>query len=91
MHALQAAWMHYLSNPSLVLNGLALFYALAGSWLWIATQLRSSRAQVRMATSPASVETLSSTATQWVNRLFYAVGGACLGLALLLSLLANRF
>ena len=46
MHALQAAWTHYLSNPSQVLNGLALFYALAGSWLWIATQLRSSRVAV---------------------------------------------
>jgi hypothetical protein len=91
MHALQAAWTHYLSNPSQVLNGLALFYALAGSWLWIATQWRSSRVQLRMATSPASVESLPSPATLRVNRLFYTVGGLCLALALLLTLLANRF
>lgn len=94
MHALQAAWMYYLTDPAMLLNGLALFYALAGSWLWIATQLRTARAQVRLATSPSAPDGATSTlsdATLRINRLFYTVGGACLGLALLLSLLGNRF
>jgi hypothetical protein len=91
MHALQAAWMFYLGNPAAVFNGLALFYALTGSWLWIATQLRSSRAQLRLATAPATTEATVSPATARINRLFYVVGGVCLALALLLSLLGNRF
>ncbi len=91
MHALQAAWMYYLTNPAMVLNGLALFYALTGSWLWIATQLRSSRAQVRLATAPSSVEAMPSAAGARINRVFYTVGGLCLALAVGLSLLGNRF
>jgi len=51
---LQAAWLYYLENPALVLNGLALFFAVNGSWLWIATQLRSSLGRQRLATLPPS-------------------------------------
>lgn len=92
MPVLQAAWLYYLDNPALVLNGLALFYGLAGGWLWLATQLRSARAVSRLATSPGvPADTTANAATQRVNRLFYAVGGVCLLLATVLTLASSQF
>ncbi|QJD58887.1 hypothetical protein HG264_08165 [Pseudomonas sp. gcc21] len=92
MPVLQVAWLYYLNNPALVLNGLALFYGLAGGWLWLATQLRSARATARLATSPAvSGEATIPAATQRINRMFYAVGGVCLLLATLLTLASTQF
>ena len=92
MPVLQAAWLYYLENPALVLNGLALFYGLAGGWLWLATQLRSSRAAERLTTSPAVPGGVTpSSATQRINRVFYAVGGVCLLLASLLTLASTQF
>ena len=89
MPVFQAAWTYYLNNPALVINGLALFYALSGSWLLLATQIRASRQTSLLATSPASELTLSP-ATLRINRLFNSVGIACLGLALLLSLISTQ-
>lgn len=92
MPVLQAAWLFYLKNPALVLNGLALFYGLVGGWLWLATQLRSARAAGRLATSPAIPgDITTSSATQRINRVFYAVGGVCLVLATVLTLASTRF
>ena len=80
----QAAWVMYMNNSALVLNSLALFYALCGGWLIIATQLRAARA-VRLLSSPSGVMEEAASA-QRGNRLFMRVGGLCLGLALLLSI-----
>lgn len=91
MPVLQAAWLYYLENPAFVLNGLALFYGLAGGWLWLATQLRSARAAERLATDPAMPGNITSAATQRINRMFYAVGGVCLLLATLLTLISTQF
>ena len=70
MFPLQAAWLYYLENPALVLNGLALFFAVNGSWLWIATQLRSSLGRQRLATPPPSETDISQQREQRINRLF---------------------
>ncbi len=92
MPALQSAWIYYLNHPALVINALALFYALSGAWLIFATQYRSRR--TIFAVSPASnVGTPpmpeTDAATQRINRMFYAVATACLGLAMLLSLIST--
>tara|TARA_Y100000815_G_scaffold236751_1_gene230177 strand:+ start:582 stop:929 length:348 start_codon:yes stop_codon:yes gene_type:complete len=88
---LQAAWLYYLENPALVLNALALFFAVNGSWLWIATQLRSSLGRQRLATLPPSESDLGQHRDQRINRLFYSVGGLCLGLATVLTLTSTQF
>lgn len=92
MPVFHAAWLYYLENPALVLNGLALFYGLAGGWLWLATQLRSARAAQRFATSPAvSADTAAVAATRRINRMFYSVGSVCLVLAMALTFASTRF
>ncbi|SDR86923.1 hypothetical protein SAMN05216421_0480 [Halopseudomonas xinjiangensis] len=92
MPVFQAIWMYCLDNPARALNALALFYALAGGWLCAATQLRASRASARLATNThTEVAADDSEATRRVNRMFYSVGGACLGLAVLLSLVSTHF
>ena len=92
MPVFEAAWVYFLGHPAMVINAMALFYAAAGSWLWIATQLREARASAVLATSPAEMtQEASSLATQRVNRMFYLVGGVCLTLAFLLSLISQRF
>ena len=92
MAPLQAAWMYYLAHPALVINGLALFFAVNGSWLWIATQLRGALYAQRIATTPQlTAPNTDDHATQRCNRLFYSVGGACLALALILSLISTQF
>lgn len=90
MFPLQAAWLYYLENPALVLNGLALFFAVNGSWLWIATQLRSSLGRQRLATLPSSESDISLQRDQRINRLFYSVGAVCLTLAVVLTLISAR-
>tara|TARA_R110000751_G_scaffold249300_1_gene349020 strand:+ start:411 stop:689 length:279 start_codon:yes stop_codon:yes gene_type:complete len=91
MSPLQAAWLYYLAHPALVINALALFFAVAGSWLWLATQLRGLLAAQRIATAPETPQLhTSDRATQRSNRLFYRVGGLSLGLALLLSMISTQ-
>lgn len=92
MYPLQAAWMYYLAHPALVINGLALFFAVSGSWLWIATQLRGALRAQRVATAPqGSTAAPADQATLRSNRLFYRVGGVALALGLLLSLISTQF
>lgn len=82
----QAGWVFYLNNSALVLNSLALFYALCGSWLVIATQLRTARTLRVMSSSAGVIEDELPLDLQRSNRLFVLVGCVCLGLALLLSI-----
>ncbi len=92
MPVFQAIWMYCLDNPARALNALALFYAMAGGWLCAATQLRASRASTRLATNAQTEVTADeSEATRRVNRMFYSIGGACLALAVVLSLVSTRF
>ncbi len=88
--SLQYLWNLFSTYPAQVLNGLALFFALAGGWLLLATRLREQRAGVRLA-SDAELDELDADAsllderTQRINRFFYAFGGATLVGALALS------
>lgn len=81
----QAAWIFYLENSALVLNSLALFYGVCGSWLILATQLRTARTLRLLTSSAGVVEADLPLSTQRSNRLFLLVGSFCLGLALLFS------
>ncbi len=45
--SLQYLWNLFSTYPAQVLNGLALFFALAGGWLLLATRLREQRAGVQ--------------------------------------------
>ncbi|WP_022961266.1 hypothetical protein [Halopseudomonas pelagia] len=90
MPVLQAAWMFYLHHSALVINALGLFYALSGSWLLIATQIRVSRSISQLATSPTATEEEPAPASQRINRLFNRVGAICLGAGLLLSLISTQ-
>lgn len=74
--------------PSLLLNVVALFFALAGSWLLLATRLRELRALARLAGEGELDEEgdwALDAATGQINRFFYCFGAGTLLLALLLS------
>lgn len=73
-YALYAAWI----------NGLALFFALCGAWLLIATRVRQARAMARRVAGEQVLVGLEQ-ATSRVNRFFNGFGAACLGLALAVS------
>lgn len=89
MPLFQAAWVFYLNNSALVLNSLALFYGLCGSWLVLATQLRAARALRLMSSSAGPIEAELPLGMQRSNRLFMLVGCVSLGLALLLSIASS--
>ncbi|MEJ6656205.1 MAG: hypothetical protein QNL70_09380 [Pseudomonas sp.] len=89
MPILQVAWMYYLNNSAFVLNCLALFYGLSGSWLIIATQLRTARADRLAADATGALTLNDAPVNHRANRMFMLVGGVCLGLALLLTFAAR--
>ncbi|WXL26907.1 hypothetical protein WG219_05385 [Ectopseudomonas mendocina] len=81
--SLQVLWVMIQGYAAQWLNGLALFFALAGSWLAIATRARVQRAGL------AEQVTLQAWSgddpTQRLNRFFYCFAFATLMLALMLS------
>ncbi len=85
--SLQVLWSQFLAHPAQMLNALALFFALAGSWLLLATRMREQRAETRLvAASEVAQETsLDDEPTQRLNRFFYSFGSVSLVLAVLLS------
>jgi hypothetical protein len=88
--SLQYLWNLFSTHPGQMLNSLALFFAVAGSWLLLATRLREQRAVGRLAANSQLDEideetSLLDEATQRINRFFYCFGGATLTAALLLS------
>ncbi|MDG9925493.1 MULTISPECIES: hypothetical protein [unclassified Pseudomonas] len=94
--SLQYLWTLFSTYPGQVLNGLALFFAVAGSWLLLATRLREQRAVARLATGSELDEideeaTLLDEPTQRINRFFYGFGGATLIVALVLSWTSTGF
>ncbi len=93
--SLQALWSLYLAHPAGWVNGLALFFSVAGSWLLLATQLRQQRAVARLIADAEMDEvaidaSLLGESRQRLNRFFYRFGYACLGLALGLSWVSTR-
>ncbi|MGS8173949.1 hypothetical protein ACU7A6_05100 [Pseudomonas aeruginosa] len=79
--SLQALWALFLAHPAQAVNGLALFFGVAGAWLLLATRARERRA---LAALPMDEATLR------INLFFYRFGTACLGLALLVSWASTR-
>lgn len=84
--SLQYFWTLFSAHPGQVVNGLALFFAVAGSWLLLATRLREQRACARLAMDEVAGDAaVTDPSTQRINRFFYFFGGATLSVALLLS------
>lgn len=92
--SLYALWWLVEAQPGLWLNGLALFVALAGSWLLLATRLREQRALSRLLAG-SGLQSLEAAGyamdapTQRINQFFYRFGAVCLLSALLLSWLSS--
>ncbi|MBF7729609.1 hypothetical protein [Pseudomonas sp. N040] len=79
-----------LSDSAQRLNVLALFFAVAGSWLLLATRWREQEARLRLACgtaadSGADAASLPGEPTRRINRFFYQFGFTCLTVALSLS------
>lgn len=92
--SLQQLWLMCLNYPSQVVNGLALFLALAGGWLLLATRLREQRAAARLLldgelATLAEAGLAGDVRSERLNRFFYAFGAASLLAALLLSWLST--
>ncbi|MCE5365217.1 hypothetical protein [Pseudomonas anguilliseptica] len=93
--SVQTLWWLIEAQPGLWLNGLALFVALAGSWLLLATRLREQRAVARLlAGNQLNEMTQQAYAldepTERLNRFFYRFAAVCLVAALCLSWVSTR-
>ncbi|MEO4047570.1 hypothetical protein AAFN46_10825 [Pseudomonas sp. CAU 1711] len=92
--SLQYLWNLFSSHPAQWLNGLALFFALAGSWVLLATRLREQRAMTHLAAEQSEVDeeaSLLDEPTRRINRFFYQFGAITLSGALLLSWFSTGF
>ncbi len=87
--SLQALYLSCLAHPAQVLNSLALFFAIAGSWLLLATRMRQQRALARLSAAGAlegiEADGELDEATTQLNRFFSRFGLAVLTGALCLS------
>lgn len=93
--SLQTLWGLSAAQPGLWLNGLALFVALAGSWLLLATRLREQRALTRLLAGDELNELAQQAyaldqPTLRLNRFFYRFAAVCLVAALCLSWVSTR-
>ena len=89
--SLQVLWSLFLAHPAGALNSLALFFAVAGSWLWLMTRLREQRGVARvLAQGELDESEVQDERTLRINRFFYRFGAICLGAALLLSWFSTR-
>ena len=92
--SLQALWLLAEGQPGQWLNGLALFFAMTGAWLLLATRMREQRAWARLLAG-SELNELATEAygfdapTLRLNRFFYRFGYVCLVTALLLSWLST--
>lgn len=84
--SLQVLWSIFLAYPGQSLNGVALFFALSGSWLLLATRIREQRAMARLVGDHEVEATcLLDEPVQRINRYFYRFGYITLAVASLLS------
>lgn len=88
--SLQVLWSLFLAYPAQLLNGLALFFALAGAWLLLATRMREQRVVARLLAQGeldelGSAEYPEDEPGLRINRFFYGFGLATLAAALLIS------
>lgn len=91
--SLQLLWSLLLAHPAQMLNGLALFFALAGAWLLLATRVREQRVAARLLVEGDMGEGdyAEDDATARINRFFYAFGLATLIMALVVSWASTQF
>ena len=87
--SLQALYLSCLAHPAQALNSLDMFFAIAGSWLLLATRMREQRAQARLSAAGA-LEDIEDDgelddATLRLNRFFNRFGLVALSGALCLS------
>ncbi|WP_339511177.1 hypothetical protein [Pseudomonas sp. RL_15y_Pfl2_60] len=91
---LQALWSLFLAYPGQTVNGLALFFAVAGAALLVMTRIREQRALARMASSNAGKQAdgaaMIELPTQRLNPFFYSFASVALVLGLLLSELSTQ-
>lgn len=87
--SLQVLLYQMLANSAQRLNLLALFFAVAGSWLLLATRWREQTAGLRLAAGSGSDPTAAAghadESTRRINRFFYRFGYGCLVVAVSLS------
>jgi hypothetical protein len=93
--SLQMLWSLFLGHPAQWINGLALFFALAGAWLLLATRLREQRAVARLLAGAEidevpALDCVFDEPTLRLNRFFYRFGCASLTLALVVSWASTR-
>jgi hypothetical protein len=96
MMSLQMLWSVFHAHPGQVLNALALFFALAGAWLLVATRLREQRVDARLLADGeldgvADMGCAMDEPTQRINRFFYSFGLTTLVVALLISWGSTQF
>lgn len=89
--SLQAFWALLLAYPALALNGLALFFTVAGGWLWVMTRMREQRGMARLLAGGQGMADGFDERTLRINRFFYHFGALCLMGALLLSWYSTRY
>lgn len=88
--SLQVFWSLLQSYPNQVVNGLALFFAVAGSWLWLATQWREYQAdRLQALVESRGLVYMADGDKQRLNRFFYGFGAVSLALGLDLSVLST--
>lgn len=85
--SLQALWAMFLAHPAQVVNGLALFFACAGTWVLLATRVREQRSTARLAAESELEDMdeptdMQDAAALRLNRFFYAFGYFSLAVAL---------
>lgn len=81
-----AFWTLYPMLAAKLLNSLALFFALAGAWLLLATRVRELQAKAKTLVAVRSDRRSQLySATAEVNRVFYGFGAVCLMLAIATS------
>ncbi len=84
--SLPALYAFFNAQPGHWLNLLALFFAVAGAWLLLATRYRQQASVGALIfDGERNAGALTDAATQRVNRFFYQFGCTCLASAVLLS------
>lgn len=90
--SLQALWNLFQAHPGRIVNDLALFFALAGGWLLLATRRRERLALARLAAEseahPIPLDSYEPTVR--LNRFFYRFGFACMALSLAVSVYSTQ-
>ena len=85
--SVQSLWSVIAGHPGQALNAVALFLALAGSWLLLATRLRESRAATLLAAERGTL--VGEAPNARINLFFYRFSSFSLAAALALSWLST--